>query len=382
MGKLQEERNQLFRDLWNGVKPKRIPVNSNVSLEYALEHYGYSLKREYYIPEYCFEVADKINAYINADSLSCGSESRAAVFRYSLNKFMTPGESGYFQHPNFSPMTEDEYPQLIEDPFKFWATVIKPRSFGLIEEDPLYGNLRMEIADRILAQHWANYGSGKLVEKYERSNVEVTALLSMVPFDYIADYFRNFSGILVDIRRRPQEVLDACESMLSFLDGSLERAVHPEGMIPVVSLPLHMAPYMKAKDFDKFYLPTFIKTIEHINDYNLYPSVYAEANWDPHLEALNELPGRVKIGFEISNPELVVKKVDKRHFIYGFFDATLFLTSTHEKVADETKKLIDIAGVNGNFLISPNKSLMQKNDGKLELVKTFVDTALEYGVYK
>lgn len=382
MGVIQDERNQLLKDLWEGKKPSRVPVNANVSLEYALEHFGYSLKREYYIPEKCFEVADKVNALVNSDGLACGSESRAAVFRYSMNKFMVPGESGYFQHPNFSPMKFEEYPQLIEDPFAYWTNVIKPRSFGLLEEDPYYGNLRMDIADKILNQMWANYGSGQLVEKYQRSNVEFTSVLSMVPYDYIADYFRNFSEICVDIRRKPEWVLAACDSILeNFLDGTCARAAKPEGKIPIVSLPLHMAPFMRKKDFDKFYLPTFIKTIEMIEGYGLAPSVYAEANWDPHLEALNELPGRVKIGFEKANPELVVRTVDKRHIIYGFYDATLFLAASKEQIRDEAQKLLDVAAVNGNFIFSPDKNLMQKNDGNLESVIEMVEYVREHGKY-
>ncbi len=381
MGKLQDERNQLLIDLWNGVKPKRVPVSTGASLEYALEINGYSLLREYYIPEKCFEVADKMASLLNSDNLPTPSESRAPVFRYTLNRFMVPGDDGYFQHPNYSPMKLEEYPELIKDPFAFWTNVIRPRAFGIVEEDPYYGNLRMEIADRVLAQKWAPYSSGKLVEKYERENVEMMTVLSMTPYDYIADYFRNFSDICLDIRRKPEWVLEACESMLGFVEGTLERAAKPEGKIPVVSLPLHMPPFMKAKDYDRFYMPTFVKLIQKIHDYGLKPSIYCEQNWNAHLDSLNELPGRVKIGFELADPKLVVEKVDKRHFIYGFFDASLLRTSTPDKVKDEAKKLLDIAAVNGNYSFSPDKNLLRKNDGIIENVQAMIEAVLEYGVY-
>ena len=96
----------------------------------------------------------------------------------------------------------------------------------------------------------------------------------MTPYDYIADYFRNFSEICIDIRRKPQWVLDACESVLTFVGGTLERAAKPERKIPVVSLPLHMPPFMRQKDYDKFYMPTFVKLIQMIHDNGLYPSIY------------------------------------------------------------------------------------------------------------
>lgn len=381
MSTIQNERNKLLADLWEGKRPDRVPVNVNTSLEYSLEIFGYSLLREYYMPEKCFEVADKMAELIQSDNLPCPSESRAAVFRYTMNRFMVPGDDGYFQHPNYSPMKFEEYPELIKDPFAFWTNVIRPRSFGIVDEDPYYGNLRMEIADRVNAQKWANYNSGILTDKYERSDIEAMVVLSMTPYDYIADYFRNFSEICLDIRRKPEWVLEACESVLGFVEGTLARAAKPEGKIPVVSLPLHMPPFMRGKDYDKFYMPTFTKLIQKIHDYGLYPSIYCEHNWNAHLDSLNDLPGRVKIGFELADPKLVVEKVDKRHFIYGFFDASLLRTATPEKVSDAVKELLDVAAVNGNYLFSPDKNMLRKNDGIIENIQAMVNTVLEYGVY-
>ena len=128
-------------------------------------------------------------------------------------------------------------------------------------------------------------------------------------------------------------------------------------------------------------MPTFVKLIQKIHDYGLNPSIYCEHNWNHHLDSLNELPGRVKMGFELADPKLVVEKVDKRHFIYGFFDASLLRTSTPEKVKDAAKKLLDIAAVNGNYAFSPDTGLLRKNDGIIENVQAMIEAVLEYGVY-
>ncbi len=381
MESLQQERNQLMFDLWEGKRPKRVPVTAGVSLEYALQYKGYSLLRELYSPRHCFEVAEEMAKLINTDNLPTAPETRAAIFRYSMNKFMTPGRDGFFQHPNFSPMKVEEYPELIKDPFAYWTKVIRPRFLGIIAEDKEYGHLRLEMAHRVVDAKYAGMGSPELIEKYERINNQVIVLLTMTPFDCIADYFRNFTGILIDIRKNPGWVLEACEAMLGFLDGSLKRIKKTPEKLNLVSLPLHMPPFMKPKDYEKFYFPTFQKLIQMIQDYGLQPTIYCEENWDPHLDSLNDLPGRVLIGFEKSNPKLVMEKLNKRHIMRNFFDAHMLRTATPDQVRDEVKKLLDIVAVNGNYIFAPSKQPLYLSDAKIENIIAMVEAVLEYGVY-
>ena len=91
-----------------------------------------------------------------------------------------------------------EYPRLIEDPVKFWAQVIRPRIFGILEEDPQYGELRLAMANKVVSEKYIGMGTPELVEKYERTNIEAVALLSLaLPYDYIADVFRSFTDICI-----------------------------------------------------------------------------------------------------------------------------------------------------------------------------------------
>jgi len=41
-----EYKDSLYRALWNGEIPDRVPVNQNVDMVYALQYAGYSLTRE------------------------------------------------------------------------------------------------------------------------------------------------------------------------------------------------------------------------------------------------------------------------------------------------------------------------------------------------
>ncbi|HZK23791.1 MAG TPA: uroporphyrinogen decarboxylase family protein [Oscillospiraceae bacterium] len=381
MSSLQAERNQLFADIWEGRKPKRVPVTAMISLEYAIQHQGYSLFREYYSAKHCFEVAEEMAKLINSDTLPTHPENSAAAFRYSLSKFMVQGRDGFYQHPNYSPMKFEEYPDFIKDPFEYWANVVRPRIFGILEEDERYGELRLNIARNVVASKSWGMGTPQLVEKYERSNIEAMAMMSCEPLDYIADFLRNFSDICIDMRRAPEWVCDAAEAMLQFSCDSLDRVTKVPGKINKVTLPLHMAPFLNAKNFEKFYFPTFKKLIEAIQERGLHASIYCEHDWTPHLEALNDLPGRVEIGFEMADPKLVVEKLDKRHIISTFFKTHMLRTATPEQVSDEVKRLLDIVAVNGNYIFAMNKPVLNPGDAKIENIQAMVDTAVEYGVY-
>ncbi|HAA38438.1 MAG TPA: hypothetical protein DCE00_06155 [Firmicutes bacterium] len=381
MSNLQAERNQLYADIWAGKRPKRVPVTAMISLEYAIQHQGYSLFREYYSPKHCFEAAEEMAKLINSDNLPTNPENMAAAYRYSMSKFMVQGRDGFYQHPNYSPMKFEEYPELIKDPFAYWANVVRPRIFGILEEDERYGELRLNLARSVVASKYFGMGTPQLVEKYERANIEHMAMMNTAPLDYVADFLRNFSDICIDMRRAPQWVADAAEAALQFICDSLDRVKKVPGKINMVVLPLHMAPYLNPKNFEKFYFPTFKKLIEAIQERGLHASIYCEHNWDPHLEALNDLPGRVQIGFEMADPKLVVEKLDKRHIISTFFHTHLLRTATPEQVSDAVKRLLDIVAVNGNYVFAMNKPVLNPGDASIENIQAMVDTAVEYGVY-
>ena len=188
-----------------------LPIQVSASFDFAIDYFGYSAVKDQYNPKLTYELADKLAQMLEGDTLPMAAFCQSPIYRYAKQKFMVPGDDGFIQHPNLSPMELDEYPEFIEDPLKFIVEKIHPRVFGLIEDDPEYGQLKISIARNILAQQYQGLGPN-LTDKYERANVQVAPIILWAPLDFIADYIRNFSNILTDIRRKPQWVLDACEA--------------------------------------------------------------------------------------------------------------------------------------------------------------------------
>ncbi|KPU45018.1 uroporphyrinogen decarboxylase (URO-D) [Oxobacter pfennigii] len=376
---LMNERNQLFIDICNNKKPKRVPVTAGVTVEAAIEKMGYSLKRELYSPEKCFEAADEMAKLFDTDTLPTVPFTQAAVFRYIDQKFMQPGADGFFQHPNIAPLELDEYPEFNKDPFEFIVNKIQPRVFGILNEDPVLGHLKIKIARDVVASKFAGMAP-KLVEKYQRATAITGCNLLWAPFDFIADYIRSFSTMIMDMKRKPQWVLDACEAVLQYEIEQIKNTPK-RGTIPMISYPLHMPPFMRHSEVEKFWWPSFKKLMIATQEAGFIPSIFCEQNWDAHLDLLNDLPGTVIIGFETSNPKLVVEKVATRHIYQNFYPADILKHGTVEQCVEEAKRTIDTVAGAGNYIFSMSRGMIRGSDFKTENLQAVIECVKEYGKY-
>ena len=294
---------------------------------------------------------------------------------------MVPGDDGFFQHPNVSHMDFDEYPEFISDPFAFIVEKMHPRVFGILRDDPKYGYIRMQLAAGVTAAQSAGMRP-KLIEQFQRSSSAVPVGTANAPFDYIADYIRSFSDIVIDMRRKPQWVLDACEGALALQTEELKKIKKPAGsIIPTINTALHMAPYLKPKDFEKFWWPGFKTLAETMLGLGLHPVVFAEQNWDPHFEAFNDIKGHLHISFESTDPQLAADKLGKQHHMSHFYPSGLFRSASAEECIDEAKRLLDILAPGGRYIFAPNRPLIRKGDGDVRKVAEVAEFVREYGVY-
>ena len=388
MGALQDERNKLFLDLLGGKewkKPARVPFQMNVDPQAALEYFGYNVRRDSYSAQKCYEAADKMCELIDTDTLPCNpGATLGTVFRYIGQKFMVPGEDGFFQHPNFSPMEFNEYEKYIKNPYEFIVGTLHPRVFEVFDDEyPELAHIRIRIARQVGNAEYAGMVA-KLKEKYQREDVFVQANLLWAPFDFVADYVRSFTTILTDMKRAPQLVIDACEATADYLIHQIKTSPAPvPGKISNISFPLHMAPYMSTKDVEKFYWPTFVKVIKAAHDHGYMARIHFEADWTPHMHLIADLPtgGPTIAQFENAKRDLILKYVPKSAVWLGTYPFTLIKTGKKQECIDEVKKVIDTLAVNGNYIFSPNTSAIRAGDVNLENMQAVIQCVKEYGKY-
>ncbi|MCL1913780.1 MAG: hypothetical protein FWG10_07890 [Eubacteriaceae bacterium] len=379
---LQQERNQLYWDLWAGKIPARAPIEFGAGHDYALDYFDYDPRYDRYNPDLTWELADKVNEmYKGSDTLPMAPTSPSAAYRYIKQAFMVPQSNGFFQHPNIVAVELDELPEFSKDIFKYYVDVIQPRVYGILQDDPVYGQLKIQIARQVINQEFA--GKPNLTDKYECANVNEGRLTMWAPFDFVADYIRSFSTILVDLRRKPQYIIDACEASSEFMieQARMQPAPNPN-RISQMSMPLHMAPYMKPSDAEKFYFPTYYKTIKGFQDLGFYVSTHAEQDFTPHIESMNEVPGKCRIKFEHADPKKVVAGMTGPHIIEKMYHFAVLRTGTVQDCIDQAKELLDIVMPTGKYIFSPSKSPLRKNDTKVENAQALIQYLIENAKYE
>jgi len=168
------------------------------------------------------------------------------------------------QHLGRTNMEASEYPELIADAYRFIVDKLLPRRFPALRGSG--ARRAMNLAKgALLFQEFQTSAVAPTVRflREEYGLPVLTSSSTEMPLDLLADYFRGFSGVLMDIRRCPNELKAACEALLPLL---LAKAIGNSKRedFPTVFIPLHIPTYLKPNDFHSFYFPTFKAVIEGI----------------------------------------------------------------------------------------------------------------------
>ncbi|GAI27983.1 unnamed protein product, partial [marine sediment metagenome] len=97
------------------------------------------------------------------------------------------------------------------------------------------------------------------------------------------------------------------------------------------------------------------------------------------LEIISDIPkGKAVYHFECTDIFKAKEILGDRVCIRGNVPLSLLCTGTPEEVKDYCKKLIDVVGKDGGFIMDAGATL---DDAKPENVKAMCDFTKEYGVY-
>jgi uroporphyrinogen-III decarboxylase len=197
----------------------------------------------------------------------------------------------------------------------------------------------------------------------------------------MSDTLRGMRGIMLDMHRRPEKLLAAMEKCLGF---QLEHAINwcNATGIKVTFIPLHRGSdgFMSIPQFEKFYWPTLKAMQLALVDAGIMPFVFYEGVWDQRLHYLAELPkGKTTGLFQFSDIFKVKEALGDVMCIAGGMRNSLLQAGTPEEVRDFTIKLCREVGKGGGFLMTTGIGEME--GCQPELVKVWVDTTKEYGIY-
>jgi uroporphyrinogen-III decarboxylase len=304
-------------------------------------------------------------------------------------------------------MTADEYDHFFLDTTDFMIRRYWPRIFsklkGFEKLPPLHNIISYymgiptsfsaftfpEVVDALETLKVAGRESAKLIS-YSKKFVEKMKEegfpsqyggITQAPFDTLGDFFRGTKGIMLDMYRRPDVVIKACERLLPFMIESAVAGTRASGN-PRVFIPLHkgLDGFMSMEQFKKFYWPTLRELMIALINEGLNPCPLWEGNCTTRLDIIKDIPpGKAMYAFEATDMEKAKTTLGDTVCIRGNVPLSILSTGTPEDVRAYCKKLIDTAGMGGGFIMDGSTGF---DDAKAENVRAMFEFTKEYGVYK
>ncbi|ADL07554.1 uroporphyrinogen decarboxylase family protein [Thermosediminibacter oceani] len=379
---LQQERISIYQDVYNDKIPKRVPVNIGLPFEVIAQFGGLDLCEAQWNPAIVEEAVDKICQTVYSDiCVFMGSMRYPSFYEILKSQSFRMASNGFIQHPEVTGMFPEDYDYLIENPYDCLLERVIPRQYKAFNpEDPI--NCAINLAKSILAYNDDFMQSGIIIKKMEEKYGYYPGGLfsggfTEAPFDFLSDQLRGFKGISMDIRRMPDKVAAACDALYPI--------VFKMGLPPANSnqifIPLHMPPFMREKDFEKLYWPSFKRLLDEYASMGIHCILFCEHDWTRYLDYLYELPTDTILWFEYGDPKVIKEKLGKKHIITGLYPVMNLKTKTKEECVEEVKRYIDILAPGGKYIFNFDKTPLLYGDIKLECLCAVAETVRDYAVY-
>ncbi|MCL1912304.1 MAG: hypothetical protein FWG10_00120 [Eubacteriaceae bacterium] len=384
---MQEERIQLYGDYYTNKIPKRMPVSMTVAHHILAEMAGINFFDFQFDYSLLIDQVEKVCEILYSDNCPIGSGTTRNPSSYQIleSQAFQMGSKGFVQHPEVIGMLEDEYDELIADPYAAILEKVIPRQHKAIGmDDPVKRGNAVHLGIQARLDDGAALAGTvrSLVERfgyYPGPPAGSSAPTTAAPYDFIADQLRSFSEISKDVRRNRNKVIAACEALypLMFIYG-LPPSPDLRGS---VSMPLHMPTYMREKDFVEVWLPTYRRMAEQYAARGVRVNSFNEHDWMRYLDILQDLPAGNIMRFEYGDPKLIKEKLGKKFFIGGLYPTLYVKTLSKEANIAKVKELLDTMLPGGGYLFGFDKGALILSDIPFETYCAIAETARDYSVY-
>jgi uroporphyrinogen-III decarboxylase len=203
---------------------------------------------------------------------------------------------------------------------------------------------------------------------------------SQAPFDTLGDYFRGMKGSMLDMYRKPDKVIKTCEKMLPIMLEMAVSAARVSGN-PRIFIPTHRVAdgFMSEDQFKKFFWPTLKELMVALINEGLVPCPLWQGDCTSRLDIIKDIPaGKAAYAFETTDIFKAKRVLGDVVCIQGNVPGPLLSMGTPEDVKAYCKRLIDVVGADGGFIMDSATTL---EDARLENVKAMIEFTKEYGAY-
>lgn len=204
---------------------------------------------------------------------------------------------------------------------------------------------------------------------------------TLAPFDLIADNLRGTRGAMLDMYRQPDKLLAAIDRVTPLIINIGVQGAKRTGNLRVF-IPLHKGTddFMSEEQYKRFYWPSLQKLILGLIGAECNPYLLIEGKYASRLHILRDVPkGKCIYHFEDTDMTKAKEVLGDTVCLMGNVPLSSLSIGTTDEVKDYCKKLIDVIGDGGGFILSAGGII---DEAKTENVKAMIEFTKEYGVYK
>lgn len=300
-------------------------------------------------------------------------------------------------------MTEDEYVEYAEDPTGFMIRKILPRHYGALD-----GLKMVDLSNAIFTGAFfdmipfalppvkqamdAMAAAGAQALDYAQALGEMTGMFAAkgwpsaldqvanVPFDIFNDLFRGLINTTMDMLECPDELLLAIDATTKIQVRKIKEQMKARNNKYVYFF-LHNGTdlFMSPEQFGKFYWPGLKACINAVLEMGGTPCIYTEGKMDLKLDYLADVPkGRVLYHLVDTDLKLAKQKLGGIACLSGCVDGAILKHGTPEQVERQVREVLDIAMVDGGYMLDTTIPLDVVDPGNLHAL---FDTVHKYGNY-
>ncbi len=386
--------------------PDRVPILTSLAT-FQLHSRGITCEDAYFHPETWCAATRQTVLDLQPDMYRHNITSGHIYEALASRQYQLPGRGApphsTHQFVEGEYMQADEYEALFSAPADYAVRTYMPRVYGALEAFTRLPPLTTFVDALNLASILAQPEMIHAVEALVRAGREMTRVATLVhemerelaeqgypavgrggagaPFDFISDFLRGMRGSMLDMYRRPEQLLAAQEALLGTRVARSVAALK-DGNNTRVFVALHRGAdgFMSPKQFETFYWPGLKKALVALVDAGITPFVFFEGSYDQRLPYLRELPkGKIVAQFDQTDMAKAKEIIGDTICIMGNMPSSLLSVGTLREVTDYAKRLIDVVGEGGGYIMAGGHSLAE---ARPELVKGWIDFTKAYGVSK
>ena len=302
-------------------------------------------------------------------------------------------------------MMADEYDALIQDPSHFWNSTYLPRVCGALKPFQMLQS-PTSVQEGAFAPFLVPFGLPDVQAAYQTLfeagaetlkwmhiigafDKEMMAAgfpgflggISKAPFDVLGDTMRGTKGIMLDIYRQPDKLLEAVEKVVPIM-VHMGVSMARMNRNPLVFMPLHKGAdsFLSDDQFRKFYWPSLKKVLLGLIEEGCVPVPFVEGSYNSRLEVIRDVPkGKTAWMFDLTDMARAKEILGGTACIGGNMPVSLLNVGSVQEVKEYARNLIDTAGKGGGYIMANGAAL---DNAKPENLKAMMDFTREYGVYK